>query len=261
MKILVTGASSGIGAACAFRLAKAGHRVVGASRSGSAPEGVVGHVLDIRDPQALESGLRNIVGHLGGLDALVNSAGVAVAGALEDTPLEFVRAQLETNLFGATCLIRAALPYLRDQEGGRLVHVASLAVDVPLPFQALYCAAHAGLNALCEALRYELEPVGVRVTVVSPGSVRTGLTANRRTARAGVVYAGAAEKVLAANDLDEEGGIPAERIAAVVEKVLGRRVPPERVAVAHWHEKASGPLRKVLPERLFRRVIRSHYGI
>lgn len=257
----MTGASSGIGAACALRLAKAGHSVVGVSRSGTVPDGVSGRILDIRDPHALELGLRDIVGELGGLDALVNSAGVAVAGALEDTPLDLVRSQLETNLFGATCLIRAALPYLRDRDGGRLVHIASLAVEVPLPFQALYCAAHAGLNALCEALRYELEPVGVRVTVVSPGSVRTGLTAKRQKARAGVVYAGAARKVLAANDLDEEAGIPAERIAAVVEKVLARRLPPERVAVAHWHEKASGPLRKVLPERLFRRVIGSHYGL
>ena len=261
MKILVTGASSGIGAACALRLAKAGHMVVGVSRSGKVPEGVAGRILDIREPEALERGLREIVAELGGLDALVNSAGVAVGGPLEDTPIDLVRAQLETNLFGATCLIRAAVPYLRDSGGGRLVHVASLAVVVPLPFQALYCAAHAGLNGLCEALRYELEPVGVRVTVVSPGSVRTGLTANRRMATAGAAYAVATGKAMAANDRDEEAGIGAERIAAAVEKALVARVPPERVAVAHWHEKASGPLRKILPERVFRRIIGSHYGI
>ena len=261
MKILVTGASSGIGAACALRLAKAGHRVVGVSRSGTAPEGVSGRVLDIREPEAVEARLQEIVEELSGLDALVNSAGVAVGGPLEDTPIHLVRAQLETTLFGATCLIRAAVPYLRNGSGGRLIHISSLAVAVPLPFQALYCAAHAGLNGLCEALRHELEPVGVRVTVVSPGSVRTGLTANRQTASAGVSYATAAGKALAANDRDEESGISAERIASAVEKALTARVPPERLDVAHWHEKASGPLRRVLPEWLFRRIIASHYGI
>lgn len=263
-RVLVTGASSGIGAACALRLAKAGHQVVGISRSGTVPvahERLQARVLDIRDPDAIERGVREIVGELGRLDAVINAAGVAVAGALEDTPMELVRAQLETNLFGATCLIRAVLPYLREAAPSRLIHVSSLAVRVPLPFQALYCASHAGLNGLCEALRYEMEPVGVRVIVIAPGSVRTGLTANRRTAPAGQAHAEAAGRALAANDRDEEGGVNPERIAAAVEKVLLAQVPPHWKSVGHWHERISVPLRGIVPERLFRKIIRSHYRV
>lgn len=263
-RILVTGASSGIGAACALRLAKAGHTVVGISRSGTVPaahERLQARVLDIRDPDAIEQGVRQIVGELGGLDAVVNAAGVAVAGSLEDTPIELIRAQLETNLFGATCLIRAVLPYLREAAPSRLIHVSSLAVRVPLPFQALYCASHAGLNGLCEALRYELEPLGIRVIVIAPGSVRTGLTANRRTALPGAAHAEAAGRALAANDRDEDGGVHPERIAAAVERALLARGPAPWTSVGHWHERISAPLRGVLPERLFRRIIRSHYGL
>jgi NAD(P)-dependent dehydrogenase (short-subunit alcohol dehydrogenase family) len=262
--ILISGASSGIGAACALRLARAGHRVVGVSRSGTVPvshENLTSRPLDVRDAEAVERVVREIVKDLGRLDAVVNSAGVAVGGSLEDLPVELIRAQLETNILGASYLIRATARYLRQFAPSRLIHISSLAVDVPLPMQSLYCAAHAAVSSLCDALRYELEPLGVRVIVVAPGSVRTGLTANRRIAPASAAYRVSANKAMEANDRDELNGIDPDRIAQAVERVLMASSPPDRLSVGHWHERLSAPLRLVLPAEWFRKIIASHYGI
>jgi NAD(P)-dependent dehydrogenase (short-subunit alcohol dehydrogenase family) len=262
--ILVTGASSGIGAACALRLARAGHRVVGVSRSGTVLPGsdnLSARVLDIRDLAAVERTVKEIAGDLGRLDAVINAAGIAVAGPLEDTPLDLIRAQFETTLLGAVYMIRAAAPYLRQFAPSRFIQISSLASHVALPYQSLYCASHSALSGLCESLRYELEPQGVRVIVIEPGSVRTAITKNRRTAIAGDAYRTAAGTALGANDVDEHKGIEAESVARVVEQVLTAQSPPDRRSVGHWQERISLPVRGVLPARWFRRIIAAHYRL
>ncbi len=262
--ILVTGASSGIGAACALRLARAGHRVVGVSRSGTVPPGpenLSARVLDIRDPAAVERTVKDVASDLGRLDAVVNAAGIAVAGPLEDTSIDLIRAQLETTLLGAAYLIQTATPYLRRFAPSRLIQISSLASYVALPYQSLYCASHSALNGLCESLRYELEPQGIRVIVIEPGSVRTALTRNRQTALAGDAYRTAAGTALGVNDVDEQQGIDPEKVARVVEEVLTAQSPPDRRSVGHWQERITLPVRGLLPGRWFRRIIASHYHI
>jgi NAD(P)-dependent dehydrogenase (short-subunit alcohol dehydrogenase family) len=262
--ILVTGASSGIGAACAVHLARAGHRVVGVSRSGTVPPGpenLSARVLDIRDLAAVERTVREVVDDLGRLDAVVNAAGVAVAGPLEDAPIDLIGAQLETTLLGAAYLIHAAAPYLRRFAPSRFIQISSLASHVALPYQSLYCASHSALSGLCESLRYELEPQGIRLIVVEPGSVRTAITRNRRTTIAGDAYRTAAETALGVNDIDEQQGIDPERVARLVEAVLLAQSPPDRRSVGHWQERIAPPVRSVLPGRWFRRIIAAHYRI
>ena len=262
--ILVTGASSGIGAACALRLARAGHRVVGVSRSGTVlpgSENLSARVLDIRDAASIERTVKDIVSDLGRLDAVINSAGVAVAGSLEDTPIELIRSQLETTLFGAACLIRTAAPYLRQFAPSRFIQIGSLASYVALPYQSLYCAGHSGLKGLCESLRYELEPQGVGLIMIEPGSVRTAITRNRRTTIAGDVYRTAAHTALGVNDTDEQNGIDPEGVARVVQEVLMAPSPPDCRSVGHWQERISLPARGLLSARRFRRLIAAHYRI
>ena len=268
--ILVTGASSGIGAACALRLARAGHRVVGVSRSGTVPADpsgslrpgcLRGGVLDLRDRAAVERAVAGVVNDLGGLDAVVNAAGVAIAGPLEDTPIELIHGQFNTNVLGAVHLIQTATPYLRRFAPSRFIHISSLARNIALPYQSLYCASHAALGALCESIRYELEPQGVRVITIEPGSVRTGLTRNRRTAAASETYRTAAHSALGINDLDEQGGIDPDRVARTVEQVLIARIPPDRRSVGHWQERIALPAQALLPGRWFQRIIAARYRI
>lgn len=261
--ILVTGASSGIGAACALRLARAGHRVVGVSRSGTVPaaERLSARVLDIRDLAAVEQTVQEVVNDLGRLDTVINSAGIAVAGPLEDTPIELIRAQLETTLLGTVHLIRTAVPYLRRFAPARFIQIASIAGQVALPYQPLYCASHFGLIGLCDSLRYELEPQGIHLAAIEPGSVRTPITTNRRTTIAGDVYQTSAETALAVNDQDEQNGVDPERVAEVVEQVLMAQSPPDRRSVGRWQERIALPARAILPHRWFRRMMEGHYHI
>ncbi len=267
--ILVAGASSGIGAACALRLARAGHRVVGVSRSGTVPrdpaggilpiENLSARVLDIRDQPAVRETVNSVARDFGRLDAVVNAAGIAVAGPFEDAPPDLIRDQIETNLLGAIHLIQAALPHLRRFAPARLVHVSSIASRVALPYQALYCASHAAMSALCQSLCYELEPQGVKVVVVEPGSVRTELTANRRTSIRSEAYRAAAETALRINDKDECTGVDPDSVARAVERALTARSTPNRCSVGRWQERITIPLQWLLPSLWFRRIIAAHY--
>ena len=205
--------------------------------------------------------MKDVADDLGRLDAVINSAGVAVAGPLEDTPLDLIQSQLETTLLGAVYLIRTAAPFLRRFAPSSLIQISSLASHVALPYQSLYSASHFALHGLCESLSYELEPQGIRLTVIEPGSVRTAITRNRRTALAGDAYRAAAQTALGVNDIDEQAGIDPERVARVVEQVLMAQSPPDRRSVGHWQERISLPVRSLLPGRWFRRIIASHYRI
>jgi NAD(P)-dependent dehydrogenase (short-subunit alcohol dehydrogenase family) len=273
---LVTGASSGIGAATAHHLAASGWTVIGASRSGTigTPEGtragaasgepparVTPATLDVTEAAAADRLITHIVGEHGRLDAVVNAAGIAVAGPLEDMPPELAARQIEVNLVGAVYITRAALPHLRQAAPAHLVHVSSLAGEVPLPFQAPYCAAKAGLEGLCRALRFELEPHGVRVTVVQPGSVRTGLTASRETADPSGAYRPAASNALIRNDEDERAGIPPQAVARAIDAVVSGADPRDVVPVAHFHERMVLPAWRWLPGSLVRRGICRHYRL
>ncbi len=245
-----------------MRLARAGNHVLGVSRSGTVPEAapqLVARALDIREPEASALAVAALIQEYGRLDAVVNAAGVAVAGPLEDTPLEFVRAQLETTLFGAVYLFRAAAPYLRRFAPSSFVQISSIGAHVALPYQSLYCASHFALSGLCQSLQYEMAPTGVSVALIEPGSVRTGLTANRRTAPAGAAYTKAAQAALDINDADERGGINAGHVASAVEKTIMHGSAPGRQSVGHWHERITLPVQRFLPARLFRKIIGSHY--
>ncbi len=240
------------------------------SRSGKVPEfqregqnegQLLARSLDIRDPAAIDRSLADVVEEFGRLDAVVNAAGIAVAGPLEDTPLNLVRAQLETNLMGATYLVRAALPYLRRFAPSRFVHISSIAAHVALPYQSLYSASHFAMSGLCQSLSYEMEPHGVRVTLVEPGSVRTELTQNRSTAEAGKSYRAIAGIALDVNDADEKAGVDPDAVARVVEGVLMSQSGPSRRSVGHWHERVTLPVQRLLPASMFRRIIKAHYKI
>jgi len=267
---LVTGASSGIGAACAVRLARSGRHVVGVSRSGTiggrSPEEFDGLSLealrlDIRDPAAIQAAVNGIVERRGRLDSVVNAAGIAVAGSVEDTPIEFVREQLETNLLGAIYLTRAVVPLLRRAAPSSLVHISSIAGQVALPYQSIYCAGKFALEGFCESVRYELERDGIRIHVIRPGSVRTGLTTNRQTASAGAAHSTWAGKALSINDADELKGVDPDDVARIVEKTLHSVSSRRQWSVGHWHERVALPVRAVLPGEWFRRFVGAHYGI
>ncbi|MFH8802911.1 SDR family NAD(P)-dependent oxidoreductase [Streptomyces sp. NPDC017936] len=175
--VVVTGASSGLGKACAEYLAAAGFRVFAAVRTpvGEPPRtGVEQLILDVTDAAsvaAAEDVVRDKVGDTG-LWGLVNNAGICVSAPLECLPLEDLRQQLETSVVGQVATTQAFLPMLRDA-GGRVVNVTSGLGNVAIPYLGAYAAAMWAKEAFSDALRREVAPSGVRVSVVQPGAILT----------------------------------------------------------------------------------------
>lgn len=214
--VVVTGASSGIGEACALRLRDAGWRVLaGVRRAGTAPEGTKETILDVTDPPALD---------LDELHGLVNNAGVAYAGPLEFLPLDELRHQLEVNVTGQLAVTQALLPALRRARG-RIVNIGSISGRSALPFLGAYAMSKFALEALTDSLRLELAPWGIHVAIVEPGSIRTPIWTRDRP-----------EPPPAALELYGER-IDAFRRAAVKRGTKG--APPDDVAKAVEHALAA----------------------
>jgi len=178
---LVTGASSGIGAAAAGELVGAGFTVYGTSRKAAAGEerdGVVFLPLDVTDDDSVAGAVREVLDRSGRVDVLVNNAGLGIAGAAEESSIEQARALFDTNLFGSIRMTRAVLPQMREQGSGRVINVSSVLGLVPAPFGALYAATKHAIEGYSESVDHEVREYGIRVLLVEPAYTRTSFDAN-----------------------------------------------------------------------------------
>jgi NAD(P)-dependent dehydrogenase (short-subunit alcohol dehydrogenase family) len=241
---LITGCSSGIGRATALRLDAAGWRVLAGVRKQADADSLAAAGSERLEPLILDIGDAGTVAAAGeranaggGLDALVNNAGIAYSGPLEFVPLDDLRQQLEVNLIGHLAVTQAALPALR-QARGRIVNVTSIGGIVATPFFGPYNASKFALEALSDCLRVELRPWGIKTIAVEPGSIATEIWAsgaeNSRRMRetmspdAEGLYGRAMEAMERAATETGERGIPPERAAETIEKALTARRPRAR---------------------------------
>ena len=259
---LVTGASAGIGRACADHLHRAGWVTVGASRRGTTADGCTGLVMDVDDDASVRDGVRHVLDAHGRIDALVAAAGWGVAGPVEHTTVGEARAQLETNFWGCVRAVQAVLPVMRAQRGGRVVLISSIVGVIGIPFQAFYSASKFALEGLGEALAYEVAPFGIHVTLVQPGNVRTEFTARRHMAAGGdAAYDAAVARAVGAMERDERNGVPPEDVAALVRRILDARQPPRRVSVGKASERVGLLAKRLLPYRVFEAGARRSLGV
>jgi NAD(P)-dependent dehydrogenase (short-subunit alcohol dehydrogenase family) len=258
---LVTGASSGIGRAIASHLAAGGWRVFGTSRGGAGigDVGVEMLALDVDDDAAVAAAVAAVMARAGRIDALVNNAGWALMGAVEDTSPAEARAQMETNFFGVFRLCRAVLPIMRAQGGGHIVNISSLAGLFGAPYSGFYSASKAAVEALTEALRLETRRFGIRAVLVEPGDFRTDLAQRRRTAAAaaGSAYEAAFRRVAAAQAADEATAPAPERVARLVARILATPDPRARYTVGMPVQRLVAPLKRFLPHAAFEAILRA----
>jgi NAD(P)-dependent dehydrogenase (short-subunit alcohol dehydrogenase family) len=185
--IIVTGASSGIGAHCARALKADGWRVFATARKPAdiaalEAEGFEAFYMDYREPASIEALVAAVLERTGGrLDALYNNGAHAQAGAVEDLPVEALREQFEANVFGWHDLTRRVIPVMRAQGRGRLVHCSSILGLVPAHYRGAYCASKYALEGLMLSLRQELAGSGIHVSLIEPGPVRSKIHANGTT--------------------------------------------------------------------------------
>ncbi|MGQ9468169.1 MAG: SDR family oxidoreductase [Anaerolineae bacterium] len=268
--VLITGASSGIGKACAEHLARRGYRVFGTSRRAPFPPAPplpgqpVMLQMDVTQDESVQQAVDFIVRETGRLDVVVNNAGFGIAGAVEDTPIEAAKSQLETNFFGVLRVCRAALPVMRAQGEGLIVNISSLGGVIALPFQALYSASKFAVEGLTEALRLEVRPFGIRVTLIEPGDMRTGFTDQRVRVAAsgeGSAYRAHFERTLQVVEHDERHGGSPETVAVLLERIIRSPNPAPRYRVGPAIQRLAAVLKGVLPGRLFEWALAKYYRI
>ena len=265
--ILITGCSSGIGRATALEAARRGFRVFASARDVAdlaeiaRPPSVETLALDVTDQHAIWAAAAFVMAAAGRIDALVNAAGYAHYGAVEEVSPEEWRAQFDVNFFGAVDLARAVLPHMREARRGTIVMVSSVGGRVVVPFAAPYCASKHALEAVSDSLRVEAAPFGVRVVVVEPGPVETRFADKARRlvapllARPGpyrALYAGAEG---AMNGDFQRGGGSAESVARVVVDAIEARRPKPRYRVTAM-ARLLIPLSRVLPDRAIDAMMR-----
>jgi NAD(P)-dependent dehydrogenase (short-subunit alcohol dehydrogenase family) len=221
-------------------------------------------VMDVDDDASVSEGIATAIDRHGHLDALVTCAGWGLAGPFEQTPISDAKAQVETNFWGSVRAVQAALPAMRANGSGRVVLVSSIGGVLGLPFQAFYSASKFALEGLGEAVAYEVEPHGIKVTVVEPGNIRTEFTDKRRVVPGhgpGETYAKAMAKALGVMEHDERNGVPAQDVAAVVCKVLAAKRPPRRVSVGRSSERVGLVAKRLLPFSVFQAAAKGSLGV
>jgi NAD(P)-dependent dehydrogenase (short-subunit alcohol dehydrogenase family) len=243
--VLITGCSSGIGRATALRLARKGWTVYATARRPESIEdleraGCRTLALDVTDEGTMRAAVQVLERAEGAVGVLVNNAGYSQSGPVEQVSLDAVRRQFETNVFGLVALTQMVLPKMREQRWGKVVNVGSMGGRLTFPGGGFYHATKHALEAISDALRFEVRGFGVDVILIEPGLIVTDFAAAAVASMDGAVAEGPYAKFnakLAAlttgayeGPLRHLGGGP-ERVAKAIERALRRRRPPARVRV------------------------------
>jgi NAD(P)-dependent dehydrogenase (short-subunit alcohol dehydrogenase family) len=262
--VLVTGTSSGIGQATARLLAQSGCAVFGGSLTPDQDEripGVMTLPLDVRSDASVRSCVAGVLGQAGRLDALVNNAGYALGGALEEASLGEAQAQFDTNFFGIVRMTHAVLPQMRKQRSGQIINISSGAGVTASPFIGFYSASKFAVEGFSEALYHEIRPFRIRVSLVEPGWFRTSISMNALQTSKLIDDYGPGRRCVetAAERCAEGGGDPIE-VARCILKILRSGDPRLRYRVGK-DVTSSFWLRRLLPERLYLWMIARYYGL
>ncbi|HXE12733.1 MAG TPA: SDR family NAD(P)-dependent oxidoreductase [Bryobacteraceae bacterium] len=267
--VLVTGASSGIGETCARFLSQRGHRVYGVSRraagaSNAGDNGVIHLSMDITRDVSVKQAVGFLLQREGRIDIVVNSAGIGIAGAIEETSIEEARTQLEVNFFGVLRICRAVLPAMRERGSGYIVNIGSIGGLIAIPYQGLYSASKFALEGLSESLRMEVKDFGIRVVIVEPGDHKTSFTENRRPtdeSSGNSPYRDRFHRAVARMAADEQSNPGPERVARLVYKIVTTANPRFRYTVGPASQRAAVLLKRIAPYSLVEKVMRGHYGV
>ena len=208
---IVTGGTSGIGKATALALKASGCTVYEFSRRAQGVEGLHHIAADVTSEDSVRAAVAQVMDAEGRIDILVNNAGFGISGAIEFTSTADAKSLFDVNFFGMVNMNRAVLPVMRQQGGGRIVNMSSVAAPIAIPFQAYYSASKAAVRTYSLALASEVRPFGIEVCVIMPGDIATGFTAARRKSCDGDdVYHGRIARSVAVMEHDEQTGMTAE---------------------------------------------------
>jgi NAD(P)-dependent dehydrogenase (short-subunit alcohol dehydrogenase family) len=242
--VLITGCSTGIGHATAARLARAGHTVIATARREDTLDdltalGCQPLALDVTSEDSMRSAVAQVSAQHGRIDALVNNAGYSQSGAIETLSIDELRRQFETNVFGLVRMCQLVLPGMRAQRSGRIVNISSMGANFTFPGGGAYHASKYAVEAISDALRFEVAGFGVQVVIVQPGLIRTEFSATATGAlqvasgpygEFNAQVATATRSVYENGALARLGGGP-DRVAQAVQKAITTGHPQRRMRV------------------------------
>jgi len=270
--ILITGCSSGIGAALATELHKRGNRVYASARRPDtlAPlteQGLDTLALDVNDDASIAAAMARIESEAGHLDMLINNAGFSQVGAVVDLTREDLRRQYETNVVSPVAMTRAALPLLRAGAAGNgkaiVVNVGSIVGLFTTPFSGAYSSSKAALHSLSDGLRMELAPFGIRVVTIQPGGVRSSFGSHAEEAirlPEDSLYRPVEAGILARAQAGQQGATPVQEFVEPVVDALLRPSPP--AVIRGGKNSIRLPLlKKLLPLQTFDRMVSKVFGL
>ncbi len=268
--VLITGCSSGIGRALALEWARRGHRVFATARRPDGIEGLdVPNVerlrLDVTDAASIAEAVAEVIRRAGQIDVLVNNAGYGLMGpALVDTP-EDLRRQMETNVVGVLAMTQAVAPHMLRAGHGLIVNVGSASGILTTPFAGAYCASKAAVHALTDAMRLELEPLGLTVVSLQPGAIRssfsdTAMQIVGTMSLADSPYGPIREFIERRATTSQDGAMDVDVFARKVVDALSRRRPP-RILRFGRHSVMMPLMRWLLPIRMTDRILSRRFGL
>ena len=274
--VLITGCSSGFGVLAAVEAARRGHQVIATMRNvakraaldaAASKAGVKLDVAvcDVDDAESMHACVVDILNRYGHIDVLVNNAGFGMGGAVYDLSMAELRAQMETNFFGAVALTKEVLPAMLQRKSGLIINVTSVAALHSAPGTGAYNASKRALEGLSEALRFETEPFGVYVTTVLPGVFKTEVFEKRHSAHAALSpespYFALSQQISAfVDDRAANHGEDPKKVADVICNAIDARKPPLQVLVG-VDARVQTWARKLLPERLWFAIVAKVMGV
>lgn len=264
-KVLITGGSSGIGKSIGEYLNAKGFEVFGTSRFPEKyPDSVFPILkLDVTDPDSIKNCVTELLEKTKTIDVLINNAGVGITGPTEEIPLKEMRANFETNLFGPIGMINTVLPTMRSQQSGLIINITSIAGYMGLPFRGIYSASKGALELITEAYRMELKPFGVNMTNVAPGDFATNIAASRFHApleEKSPYYKTYGLTLDLMNSHVDQGEDP-KVLAKIVHQIIQTKHPKVHYKVGALLQKFSIVLKRVLPDKMYEKILMSFYKL
>jgi len=263
--VLITGATSGLGKACADYLAERGLTVYGTGRREMTSHNAITMLkMDVTQPDTVKAAIEQIIKEQGHIDVVVNSAGMGIGGAAELATPDEIRVQMQTNFDGTVNVCSAVLPYMRQRKQGVIINISSIGGLMGLPFQAFYSASKFAVEGYSEALSLEVEPFNIKICLIEPGDFATGFTASRQLSMATQRhedYSAQFAKTLTNIEKEELGGLKPERLAKVIFRIVNSRHPRFRYKVGNMLQVGFAKSKAWIPSRMYQWLLRIFYGM
>lgn len=264
--VLITGGSSGIGKSIGTYLTQKEFTVYGTTRNPKNHPNFKEFELvqlDVKDVESIQKAVSYVVSKENRLDVLINNAGVGITGPIEETPHEEILHVFDTNFHGPVHVMKAVLPQMRKQGSGAIINITSIAGYMGLPYRGFYSATKGALGLITEALRMETKDFGIKITNVAPGDFATNIASGRYHSPVitGSAYEEKYSQTLKGIDEDVDGGGDPIQVAEAVYKIINQKKPKVHNPVGAFLQKFSLRLKKILPDKVYEKLLLNHYKL